>query len=167
MSRSLRKESFYPHPREDVWVALTDRRALAEWLMPNDFEPVVGHSFTFQVDAMPGCGNGLVLCEVLEVDRPQRLVYTWHPEKRHEHPSTVTWTLHEERGGTRLVLEHVGLEVFPWWQSIMLRFGWGTMVKRWIPKILGNVRDGVFTPGAIPLTKRCYKCKSIPEHLTR
>ena len=33
------------HPIERVWRALTDREALAQWLMPNDFEPVVGHSW--------------------------------------------------------------------------------------------------------------------------
>ena len=29
---TIRKERFYPHPPEVVWVALTDARALAEWL---------------------------------------------------------------------------------------------------------------------------------------
>ncbi len=40
--KTLRKEVFYPHPRDKVWAALTTPEALAEWLMPNDFEPVVG-----------------------------------------------------------------------------------------------------------------------------
>ena len=52
--RTVRKEVFLPHPPEDVWLALTDPQALAEWLMPNNFEPVAGHKFRFHVDPMPG-----------------------------------------------------------------------------------------------------------------
>ncbi len=173
MAKPIRKKAWYPHPPHKVWVALTDRRALAEWLMPNDFEPTVGREFRFQVDPMPGCGN-LNLCQVLEVDPPRRLVWSWLPvdEKRPAppgtKPSTVTWTLTPENGGTRLQLIHEGLEVYPWWQRFMLRFGWGTMVKRWISKCAANVSDdGRFTPGAFPLEKRCYKCKTIPDYLTR
>ena len=33
---TIRKERFYPHPPESVWVALTDPRALAEWFEPNE-----------------------------------------------------------------------------------------------------------------------------------
>jgi catechol 2,3-dioxygenase-like lactoylglutathione lyase family enzyme len=38
----------YPHPADRVWAALTSSEALAAWFMPNDFEPAVGHRFTFQ-----------------------------------------------------------------------------------------------------------------------
>ena len=73
--RTLRKEVFLPHPPEDVWLALTDPQALAEWLMPNNFEPVAGRKFRFHVDPMPGPYPGGSECEVLEVDAPRRLVY--------------------------------------------------------------------------------------------
>ncbi|MGH7179920.1 MAG: SRPBCC family protein [Tepidisphaeraceae bacterium] len=171
MSKTVRKEAFYPLPPEKVWVALTDPRALAEWLMPNNFAPVVGHKFRFQVDPMPGCGH-VTECEVLEVDPPRKLVWSWMPVAKHAHPpgtrpSTVTWTLTPENSGTRLVLVHEGMEVYPWWQRLMMRFGWGTMVKRWIPKVAANVDgSGQFTPGAIPLSKRCYKTKTLPSDLT-
>jgi uncharacterized protein YndB with AHSA1/START domain len=171
MSTSIRKEAFYPLPPEKVWVALTDRRALAEWLMPNNFEPIVGHKFRFQVDPMAGCGH-MTECEVLEIDPPKKLVWSWMPVHKKPHPpgtkpATVTWTLIPENNGTRLVLEHVGLEVHPWWQRLGLRFGWGTMVKRWIPKVAANVDDASrFTPGAFPLEKRCYQVKTLPPDLT-
>jgi uncharacterized protein YndB with AHSA1/START domain len=172
MSKVIRKQAFYPHAPEKVWVALTDRRALAEWLMPNDFEPVVGRKFRFQVDPMAGC-DSIVLCEVLEVDRPRKLVWSWMPDKpqlraMNARPTTVTWTLEPDGAGTRLSLVHEGLEVYPWWQRFMLRFGWGTMVKRWIAKVAANVDErGNFTPGAFPLEKRCYKCANIPAELTK
>jgi uncharacterized protein YndB with AHSA1/START domain len=61
--RSIRKEIFLPHPPEDVWAALTDPQALAEWLMPNNFEPVVGRKFRFHVDPMPGPYPGGSECQ--------------------------------------------------------------------------------------------------------
>jgi uncharacterized protein YndB with AHSA1/START domain len=172
MSKSIRKEAVYPHPPEKVWVALTDRRALAEWLMPNDFSPVVGHRFRFQVDPMPAC-DSIVLCEVLHVDPPRKLVWSWIPENPRlresgAKPSTVTWTLESTNGGTRLILLHEGLEIYPWWQRFMLRFGWRTMVKSWIGRCAVRVDEaGQFNPGAFPIEKRCYKAKTIPAELTR
>ncbi len=50
MKRKVRLERSYPHPRELVWRTLTDRELLAVWLMPSDFEPVVGRSFTMRTD---------------------------------------------------------------------------------------------------------------------
>jgi len=174
MFDTVRKEAVYPFPPEQVWVAITDPRAIAEWLMPNDFQPVNGHRFRFQVDPSPGCGNGITECEVMEVQPPSRLVYSWLPRTKEGRPlagrpSTVTWTLHREGAGTRLVLEHTGLlGVFPWWQRLMLRMGWGTMVKRWLPKVASNAAaGGAFTPGAIPLEKRCYRTNTIPANMIR
>ena len=46
------KTRVYPHSIEDVWTAITDARALAEWLMPNDFQPVLGSKFRMMVDAL-------------------------------------------------------------------------------------------------------------------
>jgi uncharacterized protein YndB with AHSA1/START domain len=62
---TIRKERFYPHSPEDVWAAITDAHALAEWLEPNDHQPIVGHKFQLRCD--PGiCGSGETHCEVIE-----------------------------------------------------------------------------------------------------
>lgn len=167
-TKSLRKEVFYPHPPSTVWVALTDPRALAEWLMPNDFRPVEGHEFQFRVDPMLGF-TGVNQCRVVEVDPPRRLVYTWASRmkgKPDPPPMRVTWTLHPERGGTRLVLEQVGLESLSLWWRFSARAGWGRMLKRLLPRVLENVGDdGSFTPGA--RTKRDFGTKTVPEHFAR
>src|SRR5687767_1206767 len=47
---TIRKKRFYPNPPEDVWAAITDAHALAEWLEPNNHKPVVGHKFQFRCD---------------------------------------------------------------------------------------------------------------------
>ena len=108
MKRDLAFERIYPYTPEQVWAALTDPDALAEWLMESDFQPFVGHKFQFRTEPGPGF-DGIVNCEVIEVERPYRLAYTWQggPMKK---PTTVTWTLDAIDGGTRLRLEHTGFE---------------------------------------------------------
>ncbi len=107
MLRDLKTEVFYPHPPQRVWQVLTNRRALAAWLMDNDFEPRVGHKFRFQTQSLPGL-EGTVNCEVIELDEPKRLSYTWQ-DSLMPYPSIVTWTLTPVDGGTRLHLEHQGI----------------------------------------------------------
>ena len=107
MLRDLKMEVFYPYPRQRVWQVLTDARVLAAWLMDNDFEPRVGHKFCFQTHSLPGL-DGVIHCEVLELDEPKRLSYTWQ-DCLMSHPSIVTWTLTPVNSGTRLQLEHKGV----------------------------------------------------------
>jgi uncharacterized protein YndB with AHSA1/START domain len=172
MSRGIRKEVFYPHPPEDVWVAITDPRAIAEWLMPNTFKAQVGHKFQFQTDPMWGCESHTD-CEVIEVDPPHRLAYTWLIVWRKEYrtrpePMVVRWTLTPERGGTRLVFEqspYTGPRAF--WTRFSMNMGWGYMHKKLLAKVMRNVRGGVFTPGAVPLNKRVYRANSIPERFVK
>jgi uncharacterized protein YndB with AHSA1/START domain len=72
LKRNLRLERVYPYPPERLWRALTDSAAMNDWLMPNDFQPVVGHKFQFHTMAAPTF-DGTVYCEVLEIDAPRRL----------------------------------------------------------------------------------------------
>jgi len=163
--KTLRKEVRLPSPPADVWVALTDPLALAEWLMPNDFRPRVGHVFRFHVDPMPGF-SGISECQVLEVDPPRRLVYSWTvlpkaSDATPPPPMTVAWTLEPDGEGTRLVLEQTGLEVLSWWWRTSMSRGWTRMLERKLPKVLGNVEAGRFTPGAI--TRRDFGTKTVPD----
>lgn len=97
-------EMIYPCSPERVWRALTDRRVLAEWLLPNDFEPQLGHQFHF-VGHGHGGGKEVIECEVVDFQPPFRLAYTWRaPSERAS--SLVTWTLTPVPGGTRLRLSH-------------------------------------------------------------
>lgn len=168
---TIRKERYYAHPPEDVWAAISDPHALAEWLEPNNHQPVVGHKFQFVCD--PGiCGASHKECEVLEADPPRRLVWSWvdvpkDPNAPRPAPMKIAWTLVPQGEGTLLILEHSGAENISWLIRNMMRVGWGVMMKRLIPRILEQVRAGQFTPGAIPLNKRYYSCKTVPEKYVR
>jgi uncharacterized protein YndB with AHSA1/START domain len=104
MSRHLKMEVFYPYSPQRVWQVLTNRRALAAWLMENDFEPRVGHKFRFKDSTLPGLDES-VDCQVIELEEPKRLSYTWQ-DRMMSQPSIVTWTLKPVHGGTQLQLEH-------------------------------------------------------------
>lgn len=124
---AIRLSRVLPAPRAAVWAALTDPDALADWLMPNDFAPRVGHRFTFRTDPAPGF-DGIVRCEVLELVERERLRFSWVGGPL---DTTVTFTLADDPGGTRLVLEHEGFEglrtLVP---RIVLGFGWRRLLAK-------------------------------------
>ncbi|MEJ0080314.1 MAG: SRPBCC domain-containing protein [Puia sp.] len=69
---------FLPIPAETIWAYLTDAELLSQWLMKNDFKPVVGHQFSFRASAAPSIEfDGNVYCEVLEITAPEKLTYSW------------------------------------------------------------------------------------------
>jgi uncharacterized protein YndB with AHSA1/START domain len=47
---SVTVERDLAYPPEKIWRALTQPHLIAEWLMKNDFAPVVGHGFRFTAD---------------------------------------------------------------------------------------------------------------------
>jgi uncharacterized protein YndB with AHSA1/START domain len=102
-------EQTYPYPIEQVWEALTDPAALADWLMPGDFKLVIGHKLQFRCEPHPEF-DGTIDVEILEVDNPRRLSYSWKTNNMKD-SSTVTFILTPSRdGSTHLRLEHKGLE---------------------------------------------------------
>jgi uncharacterized protein YndB with AHSA1/START domain len=131
-------ETVYPHPVERVWRAITDPESIAAWLMRNDFAPVVGHRFRFHTEPRPGF-DGVVHCEVLEVDEPRRLVYSWVGGPLR---TRVTWTLTPEgAGATRLRLEHEGfVGVKGFFIRSMLARGWKSKIMvTSIPRVLDRL----------------------------
>jgi uncharacterized protein YndB with AHSA1/START domain len=86
-------------PPEKVWRALTQPHLIEEWLMKNDFKPVVDHRFNLRADW------GAVDCQVLAVEPNKTLSYTWGALGLE---SVVTWTLTPTSTGTRLRMEHTG-----------------------------------------------------------
>jgi len=121
----------YPHPVSAVWDALTDRAALASWLMANDFAPEVGRRFRF--DATPGFG--IVDGEVLVVEPPHLLSCRWVVAGR---TTTVTFQLRADGPGTLLRLEHEGLGPDA---AVSFDGGWGSKLDDDLPQVLAGRRD--------------------------
>jgi uncharacterized protein YndB with AHSA1/START domain len=123
------KEVTYPHPPDVVWAAITDPAAIGRWLMPNDFEPTVGHRFQFRTKPQLGW-NGVVDARVLEVDAPRRLSYSWAGGWGSE--TTVTFTLAPGAGGSTILrLEHTGFAAGGFRGRMLkqiLARGWGSRI---------------------------------------
>ena len=88
-----------PHPPEKIWRALTQPHLIEEWLMKNDFQPVVGHRFNLRADW------GAVDCQVMTVEPNKTLSYTWTAFGLQ---TVVIWTLTPTSAGTRLRMEQSG-----------------------------------------------------------
>jgi uncharacterized protein YndB with AHSA1/START domain len=87
------------HPPEKIWRALTQSHLIEEWLMKNDFKPLVDHRFTLRADW------GAVDCQVLEVEPNKTLSYTWAAFGLE---SVVAWTLTPTSTGTHVRMEQSG-----------------------------------------------------------
>ena len=113
-----------PHPPERIWRALTQPHLIEEWLMKNDFKPVVDHSFRLRADW------GVVDCQVLEVEPNKTLSYTW---ASYDLESVVTWTLTPTSTGTHLRMEQSGFrpDQKPYYQGATA--GW--------PRFLANLEQ--------------------------
>lgn len=112
MSNTIRKEILFSQSPERVWRGIANSDALAEWMFPNDFEPRLGHQFTFRVPPNPAVGfEGLVVrCEVLECEAPRRLVFSWAVAGPVA-DTRVSFRLEAEGEGTRLFFEHSGFDL--------------------------------------------------------
>jgi uncharacterized protein YndB with AHSA1/START domain len=114
-TRSVIVERDIPHPPEKIWHALTQPHLIGEWLMKNDFEPVVGHNFNLRGDW------GAVDCQVLELEPNKTLSYKWDAMGLQ---SVVTWTLTPTRTGTHLRMEQSGFRSDQEQAYQGAKFGW-------------------------------------------
>jgi uncharacterized protein YndB with AHSA1/START domain len=103
-TRTVVVEREFPFPPEKLWRALTQPHLIEEWLMKNDFQPVVGHSFSLRRTPQPDV-NIVVDCQVLVVEPNKTLSYTW---SAFDLESVVIWTLTPTSTGTHLRMEQSG-----------------------------------------------------------
>lgn len=131
---TIRLERYYACPPERIWAALTTPELLAQWWVPGDISPVVGYRFTLK---MPKWGD--IDCQVLEVDAPCRLVYTFGDWR-------LTWRLLQEGMGTRLYLEHSGFDL----SNSVHRFAFDNMGPGWRDAVLPRLAGVVEAPFDAP-----------------
>ena len=124
MADSIRRELTFSHAREEVWHALTDSDLLGEWLMPNDFQPRVGHRFTFHTQPNPQAHfDGVVHCEVLTCTPPSELAYSWAGGGI---DTRVSYRLEPDGTGTRMFFEQSGFTIPQALQGA--EYGWTHML---------------------------------------
>jgi uncharacterized protein YndB with AHSA1/START domain len=141
--RDITIEAVLPHAPAAVWKVLTTGELIGQWLMPNDFEPVVGKKFTFRTKPM-GDWDGIVHCEVLEIVEQRRLVYSWqggsdaNAKYGSRLDTVVTWSLESIEAGTRLRMVHAGFRL-PANQGAFdaMSPGWGHVLHG-IARVIGD-----------------------------
>ena len=138
---TIEVDQYFPHPPTKIWRALTTPELMAQWLMPNDFEPRVGHRFTFRASPVTQTGfSGQIACQVLELVPPERLRISWaDADDTGAMATEVAWTLRPEGKGTRLFLEHAGFDPDDPNQQLARRFmngGWRSHVLRRLGDLL-------------------------------
>jgi len=114
-TKTLIVEREMPHSLDKVWRALTQSPLIEEWLMDNDFQPVVGHRFDLRADW------GVVECQVLAIEPNQALSYTWEAMGL---KSVVTWTLTPTSAGTQLRMEQSGFRPDQQQAYAGAKYGW-------------------------------------------
>jgi uncharacterized protein YndB with AHSA1/START domain len=145
MTKTIQRELLIPQSPEQVWRALANSATLAEWMFPNDFEPRVGHRFTFRVPPNPKVGfDGIIVhCEVLECEPPASLAFSWSAGGIVD--TRVSFRLEPDGDGTRVLFEHSGFDVSqPWGEQAFkgAEFGWVKMLKQLAAVVAGQVGDG-------------------------
>ena len=125
-TRSVIIERDLPYPPEKVWRALTAQPLIEDWLMANDFEPTVGHRFTLRSQAVGGW-DGIITCQVLAVEPPTHLSYTWASMGLE---SVVAFTVTATGAGTRLRMEQSGFPVDATQNIRGAEYGWTNFLGR-------------------------------------
>lgn len=137
--RTLVVERVFAHPPEKLWRALTESPLLAQWMMNNDFEAVVGRKFQFRAEPVPNW-NGIVDCEVLVVDPLKQLCYSWGVGSEGDGLQwVVVWTLTPAEGGTHVRMEQSGFR--PDQQAAYggAKYGWQKFFGG-LERVLGEVK---------------------------
>jgi uncharacterized protein YndB with AHSA1/START domain len=137
MAGTLKFEAHYRYPPNDVWRVLTDSKLIERWLMPNDFRAELGAEFQFRSKPVGGW-DGIAYCKIIEIERPQKLAYTW---KSNILDTVVRFELRPSAAGTHLTLEHSGFK--GGFNAMMAKFfmgmGWRGKVNKEIPKLVAEL----------------------------
>jgi uncharacterized protein YndB with AHSA1/START domain len=126
MSKSVILTRDLPFPPDRVWRAIATGALMAEWLLPNDFQPIPGHGFTLRSPTAPGW-DGVIEAEVLAVDPPGRLAYSWVALGV---VTEVNFMLEPTATGTRLTMEHSGFRADQAQNYAGARHGWTMFLNR-------------------------------------
>ena len=132
MEKQIEQTWFFKQSPKQVWEYLTKPELIEQWLMKNDYKPVVGHKFCFTHAEKNKCNyDNTTHCEVLEVKPFTKLSYSWNgstDDKSRNFNSTVVWTLVPKNNGTELQLQHNGFTMLE--DVLAHTSGWTSLGKK-------------------------------------
>jgi uncharacterized protein YndB with AHSA1/START domain len=126
MTQTMIMTREFPHRQDRLWRAISTGALLEDWLMPNDFQPVPGHRFTFRAGEKPGW-DGVIQSQVLEVEPPSHLSFTWVALGV---DTVVSLRLEPVANGTRLTVEQSGFTEDQTQNLAGARYGWTHFLHR-------------------------------------
>jgi uncharacterized protein YndB with AHSA1/START domain len=144
----------YRHSPEKVWRAMTDPALIPLWTATGaggrteGFAATVGTRFQFIARPKPGW-SGVVDCEVLEVNEPALLRYSWTGDGGGD-VTEVTYRLERRASGTRFTYEHTGFTgVGGAFMAALLGRVRRKMLSVGLPAVLDDLdEDGALRPGS-------------------
>jgi uncharacterized protein YndB with AHSA1/START domain len=145
MTKNIYHKYFFPHEPAVVWDYLTKAELMSEWLMQNDFLPIVGYDFQFRSRPVPHLNfDGIIYCKVLEIVPYKRLSYSWKSGPGNGQitlDSIAVWTLQLKDNGTELVLEHTGFKEADFMLYSAMSDGWLEHIQK-IAAHINNATHG-------------------------
>ena len=144
----------YPHAPAKVWRAVTDPALIPLWTATGaggrteGFATVEGTKFQLIGKPKPGW-NGVVDCEVLEVDEPRLLRWSWTDTSTGD-TTQVVYRIEPHTGGTRLTYEHTGFTgLSGFFMAQLLGHVRRKMLSKGLTAVLNDIDDqGVLRPGS-------------------
>jgi len=107
---TLTKTYVFAATRETVWSFLTEKDKLAQWFHPTLTDLVEGEDYALVRENEQGIQEKQCWGTVLQMDKPNQLVYSFTIAPFNGAMTTVTWTLEEILDGTKLTLRHEGID---------------------------------------------------------
>ncbi|MFG1710559.1 SRPBCC domain-containing protein [Nonomuraea sp. M3C6] len=137
----------YPYSPLTVWRAVTDPALIPLWTATgaggraDGFRAAAGAKFQFVAKPKPGW-RGVVDCEVLEVNEPSLLRYSWTGDEGGD-VTEVVYRLESHAGGTRFVFEHTGFTgIGGFFMARLLGHVRRRMLSVGLPAVLADLDDG-------------------------
>ncbi len=112
--KTITKSIFLKAPREVVWAFLTEKEKLALWFNPAEADLALGAEYALLGPDKDGNAEKICWGEVLEMEKPTRLVYSFTVKPLAGAMTKVTWDLQDvtvgtNLKGTKLSLTHEGI----------------------------------------------------------
>ncbi len=145
MQTEIKNEWIYEQSPNKVWEYLTKAELIALWLMPNNFKPILGHEFQFQVKPIQSLDlDGIFYCKVLEIEPLKKLVYSWKGgsgDGVFTLDTVVEWTLEKHGKGAKLLLRQSGFKEANFSIFTGMTSGWQSNIQKMINHLNANSND--------------------------